>query len=292
MSLLRPPRAPFEPPRAGATHGIWNAWYAFLRRMRLRLPRLPAALKPNPLTTDDLVVAAIPTYGWFALGRTSFALGAAAVYVVCALTAILCLGWTAGGWAAGIMITLHALGVAEYFYSGKLWPEPNHRLPRYVGVFLAVAIAYWAVGHRLVALVVVPMETERGAILINPTTSPKSLTRSETVAFHRKYWRASNFALRDGLYIGEVLGLPGDVIVFSGSTFAVNGQTQPRRTAMPKTGGLTVPANHLFIWPFELRRDLAFEPDASSLAQNVALVPNAELLGRPYRRWFFRRQGP
>ena len=289
--MLRPlPRPTFEPPRAGATRGAWNVWYALLRRTHVRFPRMPVVIKPPGLTWQSVAVVVIPAYGWVALGKPHMARWAAIAYGACVVTAILCLGWAAAGWAAGVMITLHGLGIAEYFYSGQLWPAPAHRVARTAGVVLALAVVYTLASRPLLAKVVVPLQTDRGVLLIDALTRPGSVVRGEIVAFRAQGWRAGHFMLRGGIYLGRVSGRPGDVIAFRTDTFAVNGEAFPRRPSMPRRGELTVPAQHTFIWPLDLRRELASEDEAADFARKAALVPDADLVGRPFRRWFWRQQ--
>src|SRR5262245_60334233 len=98
--ILRPqPRASFEPPRAGAMRGVWNAWYAFLRRSRRHVPSMPMVLKARGLSWRSLAVVLIPTYGWIALGKPVTARRAAQAYAAAALVAIACLGLSWAGMA-------------------------------------------------------------------------------------------------------------------------------------------------------------------------------------------------
>ena len=288
---LRPrSRATLEPPRAGMLGGFWRAWYAFRRRTRLQFPAIPIRIKPIHVTADWAAVILVPTYAWFVLDRRRLARFAFALYAASAVLAFLCLGWTAAGVAAGVMIALHGLGIAEYFYSGKILPQPRHWLVRYACVIFAVAIVYSIASPRLLAIFVMPMQTARGAVLINTLTPLDSVARGEVVAFRGRQWWSGNLVLREGAYFGRVVGLAGDVIVFREETFTVNGYPQPRHHAMPRRGEVKVPARHLFIWPLEVRREFASREQAAEFTQRVALLPESHFYGRPYRRWFLRRQ--
>lgn len=289
--ILRPlPRPVFEPPRAGALRGAWNVWYAFLRRTHLRVPSAPISIKPIGLTWQSVAVVLIPAYGWAALGKSSYFRWAALMYGACAVIAVLCLGWPAAGWAAGVMITLHGLGIAEYFYSGRLWPQPTHRVGRYVGVVLALAFVYTIASRRVLATVVIPLHTDRGVLLIDAWTRPNPVERDAIVAFRTRGWQAGGFRLPAGVYLGRAIGQPGDVVTFHADTFTVNGRAYPRRPSMPRHGGLTVPERNTFVWPLELGREFRNEGEAADFARKAALVDDANLVGRPYRRWFLRQQ--
>jgi signal peptidase I len=291
MSGRPPPPESFEPPRAGLLGGVWRAWYAFRRRFRLQVPEVRVRLKPVHATVDWGWVVLVPTYAWFALDRRRLGRFAAGVYAVSAVTAFLGLGWQVAGLAAGVMIALHGLGIADYFYSGKILPQPRYWLLRSAGVILVVGIVYSIASPRLLATFVVPMQTDRGAVLINTRTRLESLVRGEMIAFRGMRWFSGNLVLIEGAYFGRVLGLPGDVIGFGESTFTVNGRSQPRPKGMPRRGEIRVPAGHLFVWPHEiLAREFALHDQAVSFAQSVALLPESRFFGRPYDWWFFRRQ--
>lgn len=286
---MRPQSRPtFEPPRAGATRGIWNAWFGFLRVTRFP-PKLTRALHAPNYSWRSVVVVLIPAYGWAALGRPSLARKAAVLYVACALVAVVCLGLSIAGVAAGVMITLHGLGVAEYFYSGVVSPLPRHRLARYVGVVLAVGIAYTLATRALLPRIVVPIQTDAGPVLVKgwgPTEPP---TRGELIAFRTTGWRSGHFRLPAGTYLGRVYGLAGDTISFQPKEFSAGGQIYPRHPGMPIAATMTVPPGRVFVWPLELRHNFS-GAEAASLAESVAQPAVGDVACRAYAHWFWRKQ--
>ena len=286
------PRPTFAPPRAGALGGVWRAWYALRRRVGIRIPRAPLVLQGVGLGRQDLAVLLIPIYAWFALGRRTFARCAIGAYVAGVAISLLCVGWPSAGYASGVMFTLHGLGIAEYFYSGKLREKPPYRFARYGGVLLAVGLVYSLGSDRLFATFVLAVPTDRGVVVINTWTPPTSLQRDELVAFRTGGWRSGNVLTRAGIYAGRVCGLPGEVVKFRRDGFEVNGQVRHRLMGMPKGGELTVPVDRTLVWPFDLRREFGAGQDALGFAERVALVPASAVLGRPYARWFLRVQTP
>ena len=283
------PRATFEPPRAGATRGVWNAWFAFLRRSRLRVPRLPFDLRFPALSWEGLAVVLIPIYGWLALGKRGMARWAAIGYGVSLVIAIVCVGWAAAGFAAGAMIAIHGLGIAEYFYSGQVFDAVRHRILRSVGVVLVLAMVYTFAGRELLAAFVIPVQTDRGTVLVNSWASTKSLAAEEIVAFRSEGWRAANFLAPKGIYLGRLYAKAGGVITFQAETFAVNGIVRPRLPFMPKAGKLEVPPRQLFLWPLELRREARNPGEADDFARSMALRAVEDVTGRAYAWWFWRK---
>jgi hypothetical protein len=278
------------PPRAGLLRGFWNVWYGFRRRYRVRFLEWSVPTLASALPAHRWKAIFIPTYAWRPLGRGALARIGGIVYLACAAFSIVALGWKSAGVAGGIMVALHGLATAEFLFSGKLMPAPRYRFFWFAATMVAVALAYAFVGPRLLAPVVVPMQTARGPILIDTLTDPASVTRGDTIAFRGKRWWSGNVLLRDGAYFGRVLGVAGDVVTFNETTFAVNGQTQARRLGMPRQGEVKVTERHVFLWPSDLRQEFARHQQAVEFAQKVALLPADAVIGRPYRRWFFRTQ--
>ena len=286
------PRPTFAPPRAGALGGVWRAWYALRRRVGIRIPHAPLVLQGVGLGRQDLAVLLIPIYAWFALGRRTFARCAIGAYVAGVAISLLCVGWPSAGYASGVMFTLHGLGIAEYFYSGKLREKPPYRFARYGGVLLAAGLVYSLGSDRLFATFVLAVPTDRGVVLINTWTPPTSLQRDELVAFRTGGWRSGNVLTRAGIYAGRVCGLPGEVVKFRRDGFEVNGQVRRRMQGMPTGGELTVPSDRTLVWPLELQREFRDGLQPKAFAEGPALVAGTAVLGRPYERWFLRVQIP
>jgi hypothetical protein len=289
--IVRPqPRAPFDPPRAGVTRGVWNAWFAVLRRTRVRLPRTPSLHFPS-LSAETVAVIIVPAYAWIALGKPATARWAFVAYVLAAVVAVTCLGWNIAGWAAGVMITIHALGIAEYFYSGQRFTPPRHRLLRSVGVVLAVSLAYTVVTRHLLGYVAIPVQTARaGVILVNNWASLRSVAVGELVAFRTDGWRKGNVRIPGGVYLGRVFAHAGEEIAFAADTFLVNGRTRARLPFMPRSGKAQVPPDCVFVWPVELQAEFRDAEQAIDFTQSVAFRPRADIVGRAYHRWFWRKQ--
>ena len=89
-----------------------------------------------------------------------------------------------------------------------------------------------------------------------------------------------------------MLATAGDRVEFSTNGFAVNGVLQARLPHMPETGGLVVPENHWFIWPklaISGNWDVG-EANISSAMMQMASVSEDQFVGKPFKRWFWRKQ--
>jgi hypothetical protein len=89
---------------------------------------------------------------------------------------------------------------------------------------------------------------------------------------------------------GPVLAVPGDRVEFSEKTFLVNGVPQPLMPHMPAGGSLVVAENRWFIWPSFSISGQGNEARISELMMSAATVSQEQLVGKPFKRWFWRKQ--
>jgi hypothetical protein len=86
--------------------------------------------------------------------------------------------------------------------------------------------------------------------------------------------------------------MAGDSVAFLTNSFAVNGVERPLLPHMPTSGNLTVPEKNWFIWP-ELGisgHGNTSEAVISSTMLQLATVPEDQFTGKPFKRWFWRKQ--
>jgi hypothetical protein len=91
---------------------------------------------------------------------------------------------------------------------------------------------------------------------------------------------------------GPVLAVAGDRVAFSTNSFSVNGLAQPLRAHMPTSGDFVVTEKHWFVWP---EIDMyghgnVGEGVIAGAMLNMATVSEKQFIGKPFKRWFWRRQ--
>jgi hypothetical protein len=59
---------------------------------------------------------------------------------------------------------------------------------------------------------------------------------------------------------------------------------------MPRSGELTVPEKHWFIWPSFSISGQGNEGRISELMMGAAMVAQDQFSGKPFNRWFWRKQ--
>ena len=86
--------------------------------------------------------------------------------------------------------------------------------------------------------------------------------------------------------------MPGDHVGFGQASVIVNGLVNPQPGSMAVSEEIMVPAGTWFIWP-KLRVAQAHgvsKAQISAMLRQMALVPQTQFVGRPFGRWFFRKQ--
>jgi hypothetical protein len=61
---------------------------------------------------------------------------------------------------------------------------------------------------------------------------------------------------------------------------------------MPQGGELVVPENHWFVWPelaINVHGNVGEGPISATMLQ-LAIISESEFIGKPFKRWFWRRQ--
>jgi hypothetical protein len=215
---------------------------------------------------------------------------AAALFAVSAIIALGAYGQVMGGVAFGLVIALHASGIAAYLDHTAPADSFVYRLGRRflllggVGLLLSVTTA------RIMERIVVPVTGPTSVLLINPHAQTHDLLPGETVAYNLDAIRVSQVRITAGLYLGRVLALPGSEIEFTPSHYRVDGIAHPSLPHMPSSGKVTVEAGRSFIWPSVFL--FSGDPGTRSFPLSGGLVADSALVGRPYKRWFWRTQTP
>jgi hypothetical protein len=113
------------------------------------------------------------------------------------------------------------------------------------------------------------------------------------VAYRIESRSVDHFYLAGGFGFGRVQAVGGDRVVFTRQSMQVNGEMFPGRSFMPTNESWVVPENHWFIWP-ESAISISGNPQQNDavarLMRESAMVPESQFVGRPLRRWFWRRQ--
>jgi hypothetical protein len=225
--------------------------------------------------------------GWRKLGQGILAgwLGALAVYVVC-------LGLPVANWAFMLLISAHTASVSQ-----RLQPWlVQHRLHVQIGVglalFLAVALLVYAPARQgFERYVATPLPLPTGLLVVNPRVRPASIHRGDWLAYRIAGSYADGVSIRAGFGCGPVLAVPGDRVSFDDGVFRVNGAASPRRPHMPGEGEFVLPQKQWLVWPeIDVGGHGGTEATLVEAMLSLARVNEKDLVGGPYKRWWFRKQ--
>ena len=311
--------SPYAPPRAGRVAGIWRVWFATRRRLILanRQRRFDEKALQAPLML--LAVACVPLLGLRFSPHRLLLLLAAPVLVISLYLAVEGYGDQSGSIPFGIAIAIHSASVGAYVQTA--WPAPTtlFRIVRQTGIALAVMLLSILSIPRLLSVIVLRVPVSGGVLLINPHAHSAPYAHGERMAFRlRSYGTTLGTGLPDdgdetepepdafqhrvtvngidinpGLYLGRVLALPGDRVSFTPGFFSVNeGPRQPALPLMPPAGHVTVPTACILVWPVETTIWAPHGPGNWSLPPEALLLRKSALVGRPYKRWFWRTFTP
>jgi len=269
-------------------------------RIGQHLPGLPALPLMSP--GDWLWSLLLPGYAYLAVGRRRLSLWMAGGWVFAAVLLLMFRGHpVVGAWALGALASTHSSGLAFALLRVRELDSdaPPVTLAMRVGLPLALWIGaamtvYWPLDRLITNQVARGVEVDGRRIVVNPRASADQVSRGQVMLYRlngRIYGAgAGAAAFRGGFGLGEVLGMPGDVLEFSREHFRVRGRRAPRMPHMPVFGEVTVLPDHWWIWP---RVRVLRAPAAGVVTDaflDQAMVSRAQYAGRPYRRWFFWRQ--
>jgi hypothetical protein len=271
-----------------------SPWFSFLRVSHLDQVHLPVGIRPLLF----LICLVIPGFSFWVLGRRGLGAGVLGVYCAAGLVFIIALGYPEGGICYGLMISAHATSI---FYLELRWLEDSGFGLK---VFLALAtllIAWQAFYSPLLVFAgrhwFIPLRVRSNVVIAQPSASVNAVHRGEWIVYAQKEIYAAEVRdqgvdVQAGNEYGRVLAVAGDDIRFSTNAFTINGIAHPLYSHMPTEGELVVPEKHWFVWPdFDIGGHGNVGAAAvSATLLRLAMVSDDQLVGKPYQRWFWRRQ--
>ncbi len=203
------------------------------------------------------------------------------------------LGYPAANVAFGLLLSLHATGLVYLLEPWLAGARFSMRILFSLIVLVTLAsLLYLPIRNEIQAHWFTPLRVQGRVVVVRKHVSLGALQRGDLLAYEFGESASPGFNVQGGVGLGPVLALPGDLIRFSGATFAVNGQVRPSLEHMPAKGELLVPEKHWFIWPeLAISGHGAVPADAiSATLLQLGTLSEDQLLGRPCQRWFWRRQ--
>ncbi|HAO80934.1 MAG TPA: hypothetical protein DCQ92_18595 [Verrucomicrobia subdivision 3 bacterium] len=259
---------------------------------RLRLPR---EMKIGEMVTGFFV----PGLAVWLRGPRLWARAALAGSAALILFFIIWLGYPAANLAFGLLISLHVTGFVYYCNPLMAGERFRSRLAftgltlMAIGLLLYMPARNFIQGHWLT-----PLRMNGQVVVVQRIFQTRNIQRGNWVAYalhDEQQGEAHNGGavwVRAGMGLGPVLAVAGDQLKFLTNSFSVNGILHTNLPHMPGSGELTMPENHWFIWP---NLDISghgnvSESSISSTLLNMASVNETQFFGKPFHRWFWRKQ--
>ncbi|MBI2928853.1 MAG: hypothetical protein HYY24_24585 [Verrucomicrobia bacterium] len=285
--------SPFYPPRARWSARFSRAWFAVRRAVRAETLRdkTDELLGRRGLTLRRYALSLlVPGYSFGALGRRRIGRGVGLAYALSALVVVLWLGFPVASLAVGLMISLHVTSIL-FLPSSDL--SLAKRLVYALAVLFVVSQLVYLPTRRFVENhLFLPLRLGEQVVIVNVLKSPGAIHRGDSVAYRIAAGAGQGFAIREGFALDKVLAVSGDRVVYSGVDLKINGVSRPRQPHMPVSGERIVPQKCWFLWPSLTISREGPATDALVAAQmdKLSLVSESAFVGKPFARWFWRRQ--
>ena len=281
--------SPYYPPRA--------RWYRFGSGLASELRRTFHLRRNREIARPSFwaIVAGFLVPGWGFKARFPRLLGNVALAFCFALLLIFFawLGQPVSNLAFGLLLSVHVMG-SNYLVEPFL-AEARIGFRIVFGLswcFILLTLVYLPARDLLQTHWFFPIQVNGQVIVIDRGTSLENVKRGEWIAYTVSERYEAGIIVQAGYSFGPALALPGDRVSFTKSGFQVNGIEQPRHDQMPGEGELILPEKRWFVWPelAKLGHGHVEEARISATFVQLALVSDERFAGKPFKRWFWRRQ--
>jgi len=267
-------------------------------RRRINLRRLRPSVSQSAICWVLSLV--VPGLAFLLVGRRLLGWLVLAGYAASALVLAAGLGYPVADIGYGLLVSLHATSIifveSLWLKEAKLWIKLVTALATLFAVWgLIYAPLVGSAEHRWL----MPLREGDRVFIIRRGVAANSIKRGDWLAYTISGDRYAGegeqgMYLRSGLGIDPVLALPGDRLRFTPQAVFVNDQRFPLAPHMPTQGELVVPEKVWFIWPTVdiSGHGRVTEASISATMQQTAMVSQKQIIGRPFKRWFGRRQWP
>ena len=284
--------SPYYPPRAGWSRHLYSAAYSARRHLHLENLHLPRLAIHVSLKRAALCLL-LPGYSFYDAGWRRIGLGFALGWLVAGAVFLMWLGYTAASIAFGLMMSFHVSGVLHFL--NRISPSSSvlRRLALSIAILFVVGQLIYGNGlNWFQSHLFMPLEANGKIYIVNPRVRPTVLHRGDWLAFRVERTGGGAVYIRGGFVLDRVIAEPGDTVEFGSAEFSVNGESRARLPLMPTGGLLTIPEKTWLVWPSlrTVQRNNVSDDVIASTVLQMAHVGRDQMTGKPYRRWFWRKQ--
>jgi len=289
--MSEPPSA-YYPPRAGWKRHFYRAVYAAKRQLHiedLNLPRLGIEISAPRF----LFCVLIPGFSFYHAGWKRIGQATALAWLTAACLFILLLGYNTSNVAFGLMMSMHVSSVLHLLNRALPGKNVLGRLAMSLAVLFVIGQLIYATGlNWFQNHLFMPLRSGEKVYVVNRLRSIDTLRPGDLVALHSERIGLSGVYIREGYLLDRILAGPGDDVQFEAHSFRVNGAPAARLDLMPSSGSVLVPEKTWLVWPTldTIARNNVGEDAIAKSVLRMALVPREKIIGKPFKRWFWRDQ--
>ena len=281
--------SPYYPPRARWYSPLLGFGGAVRRHLALDRVRLP----PGPSVGGVLGSLLVPGLGFWLRGPRWLGRLALAACLFLVLLFFVGIGYPAGNAAFGLLLSIHGTSLIYLFEPWLAGARFRTRIFASMALLVGLGgLVYMPARNWMETRWLAPLRVNDRVVVVMKSGAAPIVKRNDLIAYSLPGDTDHAVYVEAGFGLGPVLAVAGDRVRFTQAAFEVNGAPQPRLAHMPQTGELTVPEKHWFVWP-----DLAISghgnaPEAtlSTALLQMATISEEQFAGKPFKRWFWRRQ--
>lgn len=282
-------------PQRARWYGCIFYWGTAIRN-RIAMDRIRM---PDEMTTGGLLASfLIPGLAVYLRGPRLWGQAALLACSFLFLCFIVWLGYPFGNYAFGLLLSIHTTSFVYYCSPYLLDKEFGFRILFTIAILIGLGLVIYSPlrmgieNHWLM-----PLQMNGRAFVVQKFISAHTVKRGDLVAYKLTGYFFSNHngqgsLDRTSLGLGAVLATAGDRVEFSTNGFTVNGVSQLLLPHMPISGTQVIPENHWLIWPrlaISGNWDVG-EANISAAMLQMANVSEDQFVGKPFKRWFWRKQ--
>jgi hypothetical protein len=275
----------YYPPRAGR--------FGKLRRYPKQWCERAATVFPTNVLLKESFLSLLITGFAFREYRRTAGNFAMAAYLAGIVSFFIWLGYPAGDMAFATLLSVHASSLAMFIRRQTPHRGFVFRIATAVAMVVFFTFYVYEPARRLLGNYIVPLRSG-DHVIVAKRSRLRDLRRGDWVLYEIKGNQILGQArIENGYGEGPILAVPGDMVEFSSSGFTVAGIQSPLQPFMPTSGGFTVGQNRWFVWPaVTLQNGHSTATIVSGLLLGHSMVTQETYVGRPFDRWFWRKQTP
>jgi hypothetical protein len=288
--------SPYYPPRARWYSRPFSFGSAILRRLALDRFLLPREMAMAGLAASFLV----PGLAVYIRGPRLWGRAALAGCGLLLLIFIIWFGYPAGNLAFGLLLSIHVSGFVYYCSPLLLEASFRFRLLFTLGTMMVLGLLiYRPMRNVVLQHWLIPLRVRGHVVIVHRLSTPPDIKRGDWVMFSQQgsemgdaHQGGGAVRVQAGFGWGPVLAVARDRVEFSTNAILVNGEARPLLPHMPHSGTFTVPEKHWFIWTdFDIyEHGNIGEANISATMLQMATVSQTQFIGKPFKRWLWRRQ--